>query len=149
MMEHADVSNEYEVMLESSPMSKGAYKTFAPNNMTNASINTNLCASINPIEHIYARELDIRLNASNKSRGSLGDNQSIIDDLDSINRQAGKSLLKSVGIKKNLSRADNQSRHPYYDSGARLFSGQASSSATRAQTSEKRSRAERDDRRDI
>lgn len=105
-MEHADVSNEYEVTIESSPRSKGAFRTFAPNTKMNASINTNLCASVNPIEHNYARELDIRLNASNKSRGSLGDNQSIIDDLDSINRQAGKSLLKSVGIKKNLSRAD-------------------------------------------
>ncbi len=67
---------------------------------------------MNPIEHNYARELDIRLDASNKqSRTALNDLEST-SNFEPMNKRLSK--LNEIHIKKNLSRADVLSKpNPY------------------------------------
>lgn len=67
---------------------------FDPKAKVNASYNSN--ASHNPMEHNYARVLDIQLNARLKSRETRKRENSLEMELDSINKLAGGSTLYEV-----------------------------------------------------
>ena len=131
-------SNEYSVynnMRTSSNLKKQSKTlTNARNTHGNVSIDSqsNLVSSVNPLEHNYARVLDLQLNAKLKKKPS-------VRDLDEINQTAGMANLYETHSKFDNSRAQNSSlggphvANPYYNTEARLYSGFNTASAkTRA-----------------
>lgn len=114
MMEKENESREFELVVESSPTHKSGYKTADilkknSNMVPNSALSM---SSVNPIEHNYARELDIRLDASNKQSLTALHELESTSNLEPINKRFSK--LNEIHIKKNLSRADVLSKpNPY------------------------------------